>query len=122
MRKGESPSKIACTLVNGPSRPFADHRSPSAIPGKSTMVRLPASRRLLSWAVPALLVTASAQATNDADHVLQKDRVAAIADPATTATLLRSPDEQLRADAPADQGALKTAVEAYRRGAVTEGD
>ncbi|MGO4737448.1 transglycosylase SLT domain-containing protein [Bosea sp. 2KB_26] len=86
------------------------------------MVRLPASRRLLSWAVPALLVTASAQATNDADHVQQRDRVAAIADPATTATLLRSPDEQLRAGAPTNQDALKTAVEAYRRGAVAEGD
>lgn len=89
------------------------------------MFRSPASRRLTTLVfLPALLALAtSTRAGDDGEHPFQKQRIAALADIETTAALLPSPGDALRDDGSApDLSALKSAVEAYRRGAIADGD
>lgn len=86
------------------------------------MAWLPASRRLMIWAAPALLVAFTARALDDADHILQRERIAALADVQASLTVPLTPGEAPRSSAPVNEQALKQAIDAYRRGAVAEGD
>lgn len=85
------------------------------------MFRSPASRRLTTLAVPVLLAVAiSAWAADDSGHRLQDQRLAVV--DAETTGALPYPDDQLRPAPSLDLSVLKSAVEAYRRGAIDEGD
>ncbi|WP_245974175.1 lytic transglycosylase domain-containing protein [Bosea caraganae] len=88
------------------------------------MFRSPASRRLTTIVLPALLAfAATALAGDDSEHPLQEQRLAALADVQTTGALPPYPSDQLRDDAATpDLTVLKSAVEAYRRGALDDGD
>ncbi|SEG71522.1 lytic transglycosylase domain-containing protein [Bosea lathyri] len=90
-----------------------------------------AGKRLVYLAVPAFLVATSIRASNDGDHPLQQPRPA-IASPAvdvqTTAALPPFstdqilPAEHIRPGETADPDVIKTAVAAYKRGALVDGD
>lgn len=88
------------------------------------MFRSPASRRLATLVLPALLaIAASALAGDDSKHPLQDQRVASLADIETTSALPPFPGDEFRDEKSApDLTVLKNAVEAYRRGAIGDGD
>lgn len=88
------------------------------------MFRSPASRRLATLVLPALLaIAASALAGDDSEHPLQDQRVASLADIETTSALPPFPGDEVRDEKSApDLTLLKNAVEAYRRGAIGDGD
>jgi soluble lytic murein transglycosylase len=87
------------------------------------MFRSPASRRLTTIAVSALLAVAiSAWAADDSGHPLQDKRLAALVDAETTGALPPYPEDQLRPSPTPDLTILQSAVEAYRRGAIGDGD
>lgn len=80
-----------------------------------------AARRLISLALPALLAVGTAHAADDSGHRVQQPRPDLL-DVETTTALPPFPGDQLRLEARVDTGALTSAVAAYRRGALTEGD
>lgn len=90
------------------------------------MYRSPAARRLTTLFVPTLIaLVMTAQAGDDGEHPFQnqnqKQRLAIVADVETTSAL-PYPTEQIRPEPAPDLTALKSAVEAYRNGSVSEGD
>lgn len=80
-----------------------------------------ACMRLACLIVPALLAGLSARAADDGDHAMQQPRGLAV-DVETTASLPPFPDELLRQNGSANPDVVKSAVAAYRRGALAEGD
>jgi soluble lytic murein transglycosylase len=80
-----------------------------------------ARKQLTSLILPLLLASSAPHARDDSDHRSQQSRVAAI-DVETTGALPSYPDAQLRMTATIDPEQVKSAVAAYRRGALAEGD
>jgi len=79
-------------------------------------------RQRLAWLIfPALFPATVALAGDDGEQRAQQPRLLAV-DVETTAALPPYPDAQLRFEAGSGLDAVKAAIAAYRRGALSEGD
>lgn len=85
------------------------------------MARIAARRPLTCLIIPMVLASSALQARDDSGHPSQLPRIAAV-DVETTAALPPYPDGQLRSSAAADPEQVKSAVAAYGRGNLKEGD
>ncbi|MFJ5370788.1 hypothetical protein ACIPIA_16370, partial [Bosea sp. CER48] len=79
-----------------------------------------AARRLLGLLLPALLLASSTRAGDDGMLTSQR-KLAMIGDVETTGALLPFPPSAMRGEEAIDLDAVKAAVAAYRRGALSEG-
>lgn len=80
-----------------------------------------AARRLIGLLLPALLSASTTQAGDDGMLATQR-KLAMLGDVETTSTLPPYPPNAQRAESTIDIEAVTTAVAAYRRGALAEGD
>jgi soluble lytic murein transglycosylase len=91
-------------------------------PACQRSVRKRSVRKRLAWLIfPALFPATLALAGDDGEQRAQQPRLLAI-DVETTAALPPYPDSQLRFEVGTGLDAVKAAVAAYRRGALSEGD
>ena len=79
------------------------------------------SRCLPALLLPALLATSAPRAAEDA-AAGDPPKLAIAVDPETTGSLPPFPARALRDDDAPDLGAIRTAIAAYRRGALADGD
>ncbi|RYE33646.1 MAG: lytic transglycosylase domain-containing protein [Hyphomicrobiales bacterium] len=87
----------------------------------SAMASPAAARRLIGLLLPALLSASTTQAGDDGMLATQR-KLAMLGDVETTSTLPPYPPNAQRAESTIDIEAVTTAVAAYRRGALAEGD
>ncbi|SDF33332.1 lytic transglycosylase domain-containing protein [Bosea robiniae] len=80
-----------------------------------------AARRLIGLLLPALLSASTTQAGDDGMLASQR-KLAMLGDVETTSALPPYPADALRGESPINAEAVKAAVAAYRRNALTEGD